>query len=52
MSAEVERVFSSAKQLLTPGRNRTNSDSLDKYELLRNWWLHDLILQTLTVDDE
>lgn len=51
MSADVERVFSSAKQLLTPGRNRINSDSLEKYELLRDWWLHDLILQTPT-DDE
>lgn len=45
MSAEVERVFSSAKRLLTPDRNALNIESLEIYETLRNWWRGDIILQ-------
>ena len=54
MSAEVERVFSSAKKLLTPERNALSVESLEIYEVLRNWWLHDIVLQhpTRAEDDE
>ena len=45
MSAEVERIFSSAKRLLTPERNALTADNLEIYEVLRNWWLHDIVLQ-------
>jgi hypothetical protein len=41
MSAEVERIFSSAKRLLTPDRSTLTVESLETYELLRNWWLGD-----------
>ena len=45
MSAEVERVFSSAKKLLTPGRNALTATSIEICELLRNWWRGDIVLQ-------
>jgi len=45
MSAEIERVFSSTKKLLTPDRNALSTESLEVYELLRNWWRGDIILQ-------
>jgi hypothetical protein len=37
MSAEIERVFSSAAITLTPRRNRINDDTLEMLELLNNW---------------
>ena len=37
MSAEVERVFSSAKRTLTVERNRTGTDFLEAAECLRHW---------------
>lgn len=46
MSAEVERVFSSAKKLLTPERNALTPEHLEIYEVLRNWWLRDIVLQS------
>ena len=45
-SAEVERVFSSAKKLITPERNALTDDSIEVYEVLRNWWRHDIVLQS------
>jgi hypothetical protein len=45
MSAEVERVFSSAKRLLTSDRNRMNEDSIEETQLLKHWWLNELILK-------
>jgi hypothetical protein len=51
MSAEVERVFSSAKRLLTPERNSINDESLEIFEVLRNWWLHDIVLQQPDTDE-
>ncbi|KAK5074501.1 RNA-binding ATPase activator esf2 [Exophiala xenobiotica] len=45
MSAEIERVFSSTKKLLTPDHNALSTESLEVYELLRNWWRGDIILQ-------
>lgn len=44
MSAEIERLFSSTKKLLTPDRNALSTESLEMYELLRNWWRGDIIL--------
>jgi hypothetical protein len=45
MSAEAERVFSSAKKLLTPERNALTTEALEVLECLRNWWMGDIILQ-------
>jgi hAT family C-terminal dimerisation region len=47
MSAEVERVFSSVKRLLTPDRNRMNKDSIEETQLLKHWWSNELILKQL-----
>lgn len=52
MSAEVERTFSSAKRLLTPDRNALSVESLETYELLRNWWLRDIVLQSQNQAEE
>jgi hypothetical protein len=38
MSAECERVFSSAKHLLTDTRNRLNPDIIEANECLRHWF--------------
>jgi len=35
MSAEVERIFSSAKRLVTPDRNRLNDETMEVLELLK-----------------
>ena len=45
MSIEVERVFSSSKRALTPDRNALTVESLERTELLRNWWRGDIVLQ-------
>lgn len=45
MSAEIERVFSSTKRLFTPDRNALTTESLEKFEWLRNWWRSDIIMQ-------
>jgi hypothetical protein len=45
MSAEVERVFSSAKLLLTPQRNSLSDERIEYLELLRYWWRNNLISQ-------
>ena len=42
-SAEVERVFSSAKQLLTPRRNRMKEDTIEMLELMKYWWQRGII---------
>jgi hypothetical protein len=47
MSAEVERVFSSVKRLLTSDRNRMNEDSIEETQLLKHWWSNELILKQL-----
>jgi hypothetical protein len=38
MSAEVERVFSQAKRLITTDRNRMNDETIEVLQLLKNWW--------------
>src|SRR3954468_20527697 len=45
MSAECERVFSSTKKLITPGRNRLGEESIEASECLKNWWDRGLITQ-------
>lgn len=45
ISAEVERVFSSAKLLLTPQRNSLSDERIEYLELLRYWWRNNLISQ-------
>jgi hypothetical protein len=44
MSAEVERVFSSAKRLITPDPNRLGSDTIEAVELLKDWWMNDIVM--------
>lgn len=51
MSAEVERIFSSAKRLLAPDRHRLTPETLEIFELLRNWWLDEEGLPTERDDD-
>ena len=46
MSAECEHVFSSAKKLITPERNRLNEQIIEASECLKNWWNCGLIQQT------
>jgi hypothetical protein len=45
MSTEYERVFSSAKKLLTPERNRLTEDIIEAYECLKPWRKEELIQQ-------
>jgi hypothetical protein len=45
MSAGCERVFSSAKKLITPERNRLHEQFIEASERLKNWWDHGLIVQ-------
>ena len=45
MSTECERVFSSAKKLLTPERNPLTEDIIETCECLKAWWKKELIQQ-------
>lgn len=45
MSAECERVFSSAKKLITPERNHLGEDIIEACECLKAWWKNSLIEQ-------
>ena len=38
MSAECERVFSSASRLITKYRNKINVDTIEANECLRSWY--------------
>ena len=38
-SCACERVFSSAKRLITPQRSRLSDDAIEEIECLRNWML-------------
>lgn len=42
MSAEVERVFSSAKRLITSDRNRLSDKTIEILQLLKYWWNNEL----------
>ena len=42
MSVEVERLFSSAKRLITPDRNRLNDETIEMLQLLKYWWDNEL----------
>ena len=48
MSTEVERVFSSAKRLVTPNRNRLNDETIEILQLLKYWWDQEVIAQAMT----
>ena len=45
MSTECERLFSSAKKLLTPERNALSEDIIEACECLKAWWKKGLIQQ-------
>jgi hypothetical protein len=45
MSTECERVFSSAKKLLTPESNALSEGIIEACECLKAWWKKDLIQQ-------
>jgi hypothetical protein len=45
MSTECERVFSSAKKLITPERNQPGEDIIKACECLKAWWRNSLIAQ-------
>lgn len=44
MSAEVERVFSYGKKLLTPERNALTAESIEVCKLLHNWWRGEIMV--------
>jgi hAT family C-terminal dimerisation region len=43
ISVECERVFSSAKKLLTPARNNLQEDIIEATECLKAWWDKEII---------
>ena len=43
MSAECERIFSGAKLLIAPNRNRLADDIIEAAECLRIWWMRGII---------
>jgi hypothetical protein len=45
MLTECERVFSSAKKLLIPERNKLTEDIIEACECLKAWWKKELIQQ-------
>jgi len=45
MSTECERVFSSAKKLITPERNQLAEDIIETCECIKPWWRNSLIEQ-------
>ncbi len=52
MSAEMERVFSSAKRLITQDRNRLSPDLIEVLVLLKYWLDHGLIKAAGVPDEE
>jgi hypothetical protein len=44
-STECERIFSSAKKLVTPERNRLSDDIIEATECLKAWWDSGVISQ-------
>jgi hypothetical protein len=38
MSTECERMFSSAKKMITPASNRLGDDIIEACECLKAWW--------------
>src|SRR5271170_3621151 len=45
MSAEVERVFSSARRLVTADRNRLQDTIIEMLALLKYWWSNEILVQ-------
>jgi hypothetical protein len=52
MSAECERMFSSAKKLISPERNRLHEQMIEASECLKNWWDRGLIVQQPHVPEQ
>jgi hAT family C-terminal dimerisation region len=52
MSAECERMFSSAKKLISPERNRLHEEMIEASECLKNWWDRGLIVQQPYVPED
>jgi hypothetical protein len=52
MSAECERVFSSAKKMITPDRSGLNNDIVEACECLKYWWDNSLVLYNKPTEDE
>jgi hypothetical protein len=50
MSAEVKRVFSSSRRLITIDRNRLQDDTIEVLQLLKHWWANTLLAQKLSTD--
>ena len=48
MLAECERVFSSAKRMIPPDRNRLSNETIKMLQLLKNWWGHHIVAPTTT----
>jgi hypothetical protein len=42
---ELERVFSQAKLTITPTGNKLSAETIEMLELLRYWWVSDIISQ-------
>ena len=49
MSAEIERIFSQTKRLITTDRNRMTAETIEQRSLLHDWYKHNLIGN---IDDE
>jgi hAT family C-terminal dimerisation region len=49
MSTECERVFSSAKKLITPERNQLEEDIIEACECLKAWWRNSLEQQSVVL---
>jgi hypothetical protein len=45
MSTELERVFSQSKLTIVPTRNKLTEQSIQMLELLRHWWVNNLVSQ-------
>jgi hypothetical protein len=45
MLTELERVFSQAKLTITPTGNKLSAETIEMLELLRYWWVNNIISQ-------
>jgi hypothetical protein len=45
MLTELERVFSQAKLTITPTWNKLSAETIEMLELLRYWWVNNIISQ-------
>jgi hypothetical protein len=47
ISVDIERVFNSTKQLVTPDKNRLSNSTIKYLELLRYWRTRSIITQNI-----